>query len=654
MKRSLHTFILIISTIHLFSQISKDSALKIFHLIEKDYYNFNKNYQLLQNVLNASIQKKDTHLIILSYQKLGDVLWFNSIYGKAEDYYFKSLELIDSAKHPKEYAYALYSIGWIECVQKERIEKIHLLRTALNVSVLLKDTPNIAVIANSISGTYTNMYNKDTTKRYYIDSAINTLLYVINKLKNSTWRHKLSQLETNIAQEYYLKRDYLNAYKYINYALPNFNLKNNKKKYLTSVLLKSQILNKIGYTDSARYLIKKYHKDIEQINDNETLKELYLILYEFEKKNKNYRKALEYHEQYQFTSDKINEELLSVKYEEMETNKELFKKEQSILALQKQAEIQQIKSQQKTYILFVALIFIIVIVFFLSKSIKQNKQIKKLHLKVSQQKNILEQKNKDIIDSINYASRIQKALITSDEYITKHFISENYFETYFSLYIPKDIVSGDFYWANVNLLHPDNPHYLAVCDSTGHGVPGAFMSLLNINYLTESVQEKQIYYPNDILNYVRNKLIQNLTYDEQQKDGMDASLILFDNKYQQSLTIFYTLANQQILITRENTKPILLSADKIPVGLFHSYQNFNLHSFKLQKGDWLYLYTDGYKDQFGGKKGKRILHKRFIEILTQICHLNAEQQKSYLHNFFTEWKQQNEQTDDVTILGIKI
>lgn len=239
-------------------------------------------------------------------------------------------------------------------------------------------------------------------------------------------------------------------------------------------------------------------------------------------------------------------------------------------------------------------------------------------------------------------------MITSDEYIQKHFIAENYFQNYFTLYLPKDIVSGDFYWANVSLLNQNTPHYIAVCDSTGHGVPGAFMSLLNINYLTEAVQEKQLYYPNEILDYVRNKLIQNLTYDEQQKDGMDASLIMFDKSFaqcthppladKQTYKMFYALANHQILILRKNSEPILLSGDKMPVGSSYHQQPFTLHSFTLEKDDSLYLYTDGYKDQFGGKKGKRILHKRFIEILLEIYQLPPEQQKTYLHNFLTEWK----------------
>ncbi len=634
------------------SQIKRDSIIKIIQQVRSNTFNFDKQYPLLQKALNASIQQKDTYLIILSYQRLADILWYKSIYGKSEDYYFKSLELIDSAKYPNEYAYALYAIGWIECIQKNRTEKISLLKRAFKVSVLLKDTATMATFANAISGAYMNFYHKDTTKKFYIDSAIYQLLYITNKLRAKN--RYMFQIYANLAREYYTKNDFNNALSYIDTALVSPFIKKDTISYITSILMKTKILHKLNYKDSTIFLLKNFFNIYEQYGDNETLKEIYQLLYEIEKDKKNYSKALEYHEKYHLIDKKINDELLSVKYEEMEANKELFKKEQSILALQKQAEIQQIKNQQKTYIIVIALILMIVIIFFFTKSIRQTNQIKKLHEDVLQQKSIVEQKNRDILDSINYASRIQKALITSEEYIQRHFVAENYFNEYFILYLPKDIVSGDFYWANVNLLNQNIPHYIAVCDSTGHGVPGAFMSLLNINYLTEAVQEKQLYFPNDILNYVRNKLVQNLTYDEQQKDGMDASLIMFDESFRQTYKIFYTLANHQILILRKDSQPILLSGDKMPVGLSYQQKEFTLHSFTLQKGDWIYLYTDGYKDQFGGEKGKRILHKKFLNILLEIYQLNPEQQKSHLYNFLSEWKKGYEQTDDITILGIKI
>jgi serine phosphatase RsbU (regulator of sigma subunit) len=289
---------------------------------------------------------------------------------------------------------------------------------------------------------------------------------------------------------------------------------------------------------------------------------------------------------------------------------------------------------------------------------QQNETLEKMVLErtkdIEQQKMIIEQKNKDITDSINYASRIQKALITSEEFIQKHFINENLFADYFVLYLPKDIVSGDFYWANINLQHPDYPHYFAVCDCTGHGVPGAFMSLLNINYLNEAVQERKLYYPDEILNYVRKKLIENLTYDEQQKDGMDASLLMFNKEFHLNQKVYYSLANHQMTLIRGEEPPVILTGDKMPVGKGHYEESFQLKVLEMKKGDWLYLYTDGYKDQFGGLKNKRIMAKRFNEILSEIRQLRGKEQREELLKFFVEWKKDTTQTDDVCVIGIRV
>ncbi|MEW6773441.1 MAG: SpoIIE family protein phosphatase [Bacteroidota bacterium] len=289
--------------------------------------------------------------------------------------------------------------------------------------------------------------------------------------------------------------------------------------------------------------------------------------------------------------------------------------------------------------------------------LKQNEileqQVKERTEEITAQKNLLEQKNKDITDSINYAFRIQKALITSDEFIHKHFINENYFSDFFVLYLPKDIVSGDFYWANVNTQHPQQPHYFAVGDCTGHGVPGAFMSLLNINFLNEAVIEKQIYYPDEILNYVREKLVKNLSYDEQQKDGMDATLLLFDNDFKQHLKIYYTLANHQLLLIRNN-ELFTPTGDKKPVGFSYSNDPFSLKEIVLQKGDWLYLFTDGYKDQFGGPKGKRLMQKNFMEIIKKHSNKKGDEQMQALQEQYYQWKEHQEQIDDVCVVGIRI
>lgn len=654
MKKNIFIITVFIVLIHhiLHSQIKRDSAIKLLNFVKENVSNFNKSYPLIKKALDFSLKTKDTSLIIQSYIVMADVLWYNSIYGNSEEYYFKAMEITDSSKFSREYAYALYGIGWIECIQKGKKEKIQLLKRALKIYELLKDTSHIVQLSNAISGAYQGFYFQDTANKYYLDSAIKVLKNTISNLSEN-WYNRAVSLAVNLAKEYYLKQDYNNAYISIIKSLSNPKLIKFKRSFLNAILIKAQILNKINQKDSSRYLIKKYFNDLITTQDNEVLEELYYLLYEHNKEDGNYQKAMLYLEKHLQIIKIINKELLSTQYEELEANKELYKKEQSLIALQKENEINQLKNQQKTYFLFVAAIFILIITFFLFKTIRQNAEIKKLNSEITAQKNLLEQKNKDITDSINYAFRIQKALITSDEFIQKHFINENYFSDFFVLYLPKDIVSGDFYWANVNTQHPQHPHYFAVSDCTGHGVPGAFMSLLNINFLNEAVIEKQIYYPDEILNYVREKLVKNLSYDEQQKDGMDATLLLFDNNFKQHLKIYYTLANHQLLLVRNN-ELITLTGDKKPVGFSYSNEPFSLKEIVLQKGDWLYLFTDGYKDQFGGPKGKRLMQKNFMEIIKSHSTKKGDEQMQALKEHYYQWKNHQEQIDDVCIVGIKV
>ncbi|HPQ07800.1 MAG TPA: SpoIIE family protein phosphatase [Bacteroidia bacterium] len=640
-----------------FAQSLRDSIIKILQEVNYNNSNFNKTYPLTKKALNLSLSLKDTGLIIKCYQKIGDVLWYKSAYGEAEEYYFKSLELADSARYPGEYAYALYGIGWIECIQKGKKDKISLLNKAISVYIQLSDTAHFITLSSAVSGAYKEFYHQDTSKKFYIDSAINTLLFAINILEKSTLKKNLPKIEINLAQELYEKGDNEKAYLYINRALSNPILSKNERNFIYAILIKSSILNKLPsriYKDSSRYFLKKYFETIQSYQDNEVLSDFYDLLYQHNKEDKNYAKALFYLEKYLQTIKKSYQELLSVKYEELEANKELFQKEQSLIALQKQNELNELRNKQTTTILIIVTAFGLIVAFFLIKTLKQNSRIKKLNTEIIIQKNLLEQKNKDITDSINYASRIQNALITSEEFIQKHFINENLFADYFVLYLPKDIVSGDFYWANINLQHPDYPHYFAVCDCTGHGVPGAFMSLLNINYLNEAVQERKLYYPDEILNYVRKKLIENLTYDEQQKDGMDASLLMFNKEFLVSQKVYYSLANHQMTLIRGEEPPVILTGDKMPVGKGHFEESFQLKVLEMQKGDWLYLYTDGYKDQFGGLKNKRIMQKRFNEILSEIRRLRGIEQREELLKFFVEWKKTTTQTDDVCVIGIKI
>lgn len=234
----------------------------------------------------------------------------------------------------------------------------------------------------------------------------------------------------------------------------------------------------------------------------------------------------------------------------------------------------------------------LIMICFVSYVINNNhtNQIKaQLLLKESHQ--ILEHKQKEILDSIHYAKRIQNALLANKTLVNKN-IPEN-----FILFNPKDIVSGDFYWA----AEHQNKFYLAVCDCTGHGVPGAFMSLLNIGFLSEAIKEKNIEQPGDIFNYVRTRLIEAVN-NEGQKDGMDGILVCYNKTTKE---ISYSAANNEPILVANNEISIL-EKDRMPVGIGERKKDFTTYKINAQDGDILYLYTDGYADQFGGPKGKNL------------------------------------------------
>ncbi len=248
-------------------------------------------------------------------------------------------------------------------------------------------------------------------------------------------------------------------------------------------------------------------------------------------------------------------------------------------------------------------------------------------------------KNKEITDSINYASKIQVALLPSQEDL------RSLAKDFFILFKPKDIVSGDFYWAEKK----GDKFYLAICDSTGHGVPGAFMSLLNLSFINEAVNEKNIVKPNEVFNYVRSELVSSIS-KEGQNDGFDGTMVCFDPGHNRFM---YAAANTKpILISNHTIK--ILQADKMPVGKGEKTDSFNSYEIEYKAGDTLYLFTDGYADQFGGSNGKKMKFKKLEEIVTSIYDLPMQEQLKILETKFDEWKGSLEQVDDVCLIGIRL
>lgn len=264
---------------------------------------------------------------------------------------------------------------------------------------------------------------------------------------------------------------------------------------------------------------------------------------------------------------------------------------------------------------------------------------------------IIKEKNKDITDSINYAKKIQEAILPPLE------ILKNRYENSFVLYQPKDIVSGDFYWFNlagINELKNNYPYIIvAVADCTGHGVPGAFMSMIGSNLLTHIVLDREINSPDEALTELDKRIKKALKQeveDNESKDGMDICLCAI---HKEKEILHYAGANRPLIIIRNN-EIIEYAPNKFPIGGQHVFHKiFNAHTIELKENDCIYMFTDGFCDQFGGPKGKKFMKKQFLEILLRIHTMDMKDQMKILSNSFKDWKGTMEQTDDVLVIGIK-
>ena len=265
---------------------------------------------------------------------------------------------------------------------------------------------------------------------------------------------------------------------------------------------------------------------------------------------------------------------------------------------------------------------------------------------IRKQKELIEEKNQDIMDSINYARRIQSALLPPGDYI------DGLFPERFILYLPRDVVSGDYYW----MMGKDGQTICVTADCTGHGVPGAMMSMMGMSYLNEITSKKQQLHSDEIMNQLRSQIVQSLRQKGVQgesQDGMDMALYILDHK---KGTLEFSGANLPLYLIRDGELKIILP-DKMPIGISSKLKiPFTRHNLKVRKKDILYTFSDGFQDQFGGPSNKKFMIKRLRNLLLEIHTKTLDQQKSTLESKLRSWMEEAaaEQVDDVTVIGIRI
>jgi serine phosphatase RsbU (regulator of sigma subunit) len=278
---------------------------------------------------------------------------------------------------------------------------------------------------------------------------------------------------------------------------------------------------------------------------------------------------------------------------------------------------------------------------------------------LSKKQELLEIKNDEILSSLRYAKHIQSAILPHKDYF------ERLFPESFVFYQPKDLVAGDFYWAESMVLPSkfgDNEVALvAACDCTGHGVPGAMMSMLASSALSRALHQYSLNDPGDILYQVNQILRENMNKSKNEIfDGMDTSLcsITYTNLEKTEVKVKFSGANSPLWIFRNNHllgyDHQIIKGSKMSVGINQANALFDVHEITLKKGDLIYMFSDGFADQFGGPLGKKLKYPRMRDMLLEIIHLPLSIQRRCIESAFENWKGDNEQIDDVLLIGIKL
>jgi serine phosphatase RsbU (regulator of sigma subunit)/tetratricopeptide (TPR) repeat protein len=582
--------------------------------------------------------------IAISASTIGSIYTDMGDYSKALTFFYEAIDLEKKYNYKNALGKTYSNVGILFGKKRDFEKALSFYRKSVDCFIDNTLSQQLAATYNNIGSVYADTEQFDSAKVYYNKSL------KINQVNHS--EDNIAGVDINLASISAKSGNYQDALDHIQKAIAYWKIHPNSYNMSYANLIMGSI-----------YLeMKEYNKAIECYNlvktyaepagIKELMRDSYLGLsqcYEFKKDNSN---ALLFHKKYSVIKDSLTDELNNQQVRDLEINYETEKKNKEIELLTQRTVNQGLEADKRKVILFATLISLLGVVilsgvlynrFRLKK--KSHQELEQTNIEISNQKSLIEIKNKEITDSINYARRIQRVLLTSDKYISK------YLNDFFILNKPKAIVSGDFYWA----VEIDNSFIIVTADCTGHGVPGAFMSLLGINYLNEIVIEQKITQPDLILNALRSAIIEALnpegSNEAEGKDGMDLVLCKYDFT---NMQLTFSCANNPLWIYRQG-EFMEFKADKMPVGKSPKEDvPFTLQTVALQKGDVVYAFTDGYADQFGGPKGKKFMYKQLKDTLANNIALPMKEQKSLLASNMASWQGNLEQVDDILIIGIRI
>jgi serine phosphatase RsbU (regulator of sigma subunit)/Tfp pilus assembly protein PilF len=632
-----------------------------------------KNHTL---ALNLREEIGDRKGIADSHNNIGNCFWYQGNYAKALENYLQSLKIREEIGDKGGIETSLSNIGMMYKNQNDYEKALEVYLKALAMSQELNDRKGMATCYHNIGNIYVVQSEEEVSPKIREDLQQKALsshlqsLAISNKIGDkqglaeayfilgSDYRSIGTRtLDVTNREELFLK-GLQSSKKAIELSLETGSRRTEANASATVGII---LANQNKMEEGSVYLAKAL-SIFRTINFREGVKNVYGALSELYENKKDFKMALSYQRMFSQLRDSLLNEQNSRQMTEMNSIYESEKKDKEIVLLNKDNEKRMEEGKKQKQIITigsVGLLLVLVFAIFSFISYRQKRQanvtitrqkeeVEKKNEIIQDQKRIMEEKNKDITDSINYARLIQEAILTSKE------LKYKLFPEAFVLFQPRDIVSGDFYWFS----EKDGKKLIAAVDCTGHGVPGAFMSMIGNAFLNEILNEKGVTIPEEILSELRHRVIRALRQTgsaAQSQDGMDIALLAFNA---QNTQVNYSGANNPLWIFRKNgtaTEMLEFAPNKRPIGYYLGKSlPFMGHQVPLQKGDTLYIFTDGYADQFGGEKGKKFKAKALKELLLRIQDKTMIEQETILAETFKNWKGDQPQVDDVLIIGIRV
>lgn len=607
----------------------------------------------LKKSLSAKTKKTFLKSKSFALNSMGIISVDQGNYAKAIDFYTKSLKIYEEIDFKTGIAASSNNIGVIYKEQKDFAKAIEYYNKSLKIFEDLGDQYSIASSFNNIGNIYQEQGKLDLSINYYIKSLkiyeeLDDNRGVATSLNNIGLFHKEKSNYTKaltyyarslkIREEIGDKKGIANSYN--NIGSIHFE-QGNASKSLEFGTKALSIARETGATieiESAAELLWKANNKLGKYKDALENYELYIATKTSLENEENQKAVIRQEYKYQYEKQAATDSIKAI--EKAKIKNALLIAER---AENKKNKLEAEQQKQRAYYLFGGLALALIFGGFIFNRFrvtsKQKKVIEQQKEKVDASFVELEVKNKEIMDSINYAKRIQNAILPSEQSVKALFPQS------FILYKPKDVVAGDFYW----LEQKGEKILFAAADCTGHGVPGAMVSVVCNNGLNRSVREHDLTDPGKILDKTREIVIEQFEKSEDEvQDGMDIALCCVEGN-----TLKYAGAHNPLWIVRQNTI-IEFTPDKQPIGKFDHQLPYTTHTIELEKGDSIYLFSDGYVDQFGGEKGKKFKASALRTLLLSFQDKTMDEQHALLNSTFEKWRGDLEQVDDVCVFGVRI